>query len=406
MNGEKIPKTLIEAAHIKRGVIERLALAYYKSTVEELIREKLEKARKSIIRIEDLDFSERPVYIAHAAEDGGSSTIDMEAFTIYAVQAWSGSWIPIGNSYKVLREERIADIGIVYPSGRDEERVRIYRETLEAWITQKTIEELSKGYLLWDGSISTLLAGRRPWTETEWRARKAQQKAEQKLGMNLEQILDWISTLQAKHPLAILEELADLSLDADDTMWVAFIEWLGKLVAVRRLLDLSFKNKIVPVFVTKTTRSKSLVGGTFPDIYYLRRAEPYKLFLTRPIVRRGAVEAGDGVSKEFFPQPLGDYFQQGLTVVSFYLRLREGAQILRIEAVYPVDRLPPVDADTGKEEALRIVEWFLSLPTAKGYPIVLNIAHRQSHLSRRDLLHAVTILGFSLDRTGRSMLGE
>ncbi len=406
MTNRKIPKTLIEAAHIKRGVIERLALAYYKSTIEELIREKLDKARSSMIKLEDLDFSENPVYISHAAEDGGSSIIDMEAFTIYAVQAWSGSWIPSTNGYKILKEDRIADIGVVYPSGREEERVRIYRETLEAWITRKTIEELRQGYLLWDGSISTLLAGRRPWTETEWRARKARQKAEQKLGMSLEQILDWINTLQSGHPLSILEELADLSLDADDTMWVAFIEWLGKLIAVRRLLDIAFKNRITPIFVTKTTRSKSLIGGAFPDIYYLRRAEPYKPFLTRALVRLGAVEAGDGVSKEFFPEPLGDYFQQRLTVVSFYLRLREGAQILRIEAVYPADELPPIDTGMGHEEALKIVEWFLSLPTARGYPIVLNIAHKQSHVSRRDILHAVSILGFSLDRTGRSMLGE
>ncbi len=403
---EHIPRTIIEAAHLKRNQIEQLVTAYYERSLK-IHEENIEKAKRMIIPLEKIRKTSESLKLPHAAEDGGSDTLDLEAFTIYAVQAWAGSWVPGREGYTLNKEYKIADVGVVHPAGKEEERVRIYRETLEAWAAYNTIQEIMNGYILWDGSITTLLAGRRPWTGTQYRLQQITSQALNKLGFpDLEELIDWILKLQSSHPLRVIEEVSPMGSSSDDLYWISFTEWVNKLVSIRRLLEKSIQNRTRPVFITKTTRSQSLINGTLPDIYYLRKAKPYEPFMTTPRIRTGVIEAGKEFSQEFFPGTLGIYFQEELTVLSFYTRLDPGAQILRIEAVYPISEISPLDVDKGMEEAEKIVEWLLSLPRSRGYPIVLNLSHKNSHISRRDLLHALTILGFSLDRSGRSMLGE
>lgn len=408
-DGWRPPRNVIEAAEQKYSSLKGIA-GLYAEKARRLIEQRLEEARDKIrlLPYRGPDPGSTP----HAAEDGGSGLIDFETFSVYGVQAWAGAFQGSGPAYKLASEVRAADAGIILPAGSEDLRVRFYRETLEAWAARQAILGLPEGsWLLWDGSVTTLLTGRRPWSESELRIQTLLSKAAEALGVRDEELIDIVSGWHREKPLSVVENLYDTGGDSiimgeNSHIWVSFLEWLEKLESVALLFETVFERNARIVFITKTTRSKSLLGGPFPDVLYLRSAQPREPFHTVPKLRRGVFPTSPSsrVPARFFPGKYGETFQENLYVLSLYVRLDPGTPILHVEEVIPAGEVDPLDPEYAENRAGEIVGFLQGLTRRQGYPYSLLVAHREARLSPYDLERAALVLGVKGERPGRGML--
>ncbi len=418
--GWRPPRSLIEAAEQKRSLIENVVWAF--KAIGEELGETIERAGE---KIHPLPYR-GPASIVHAAEDGGSGRVDFEFYTVYGVKAWAASFKPnSGGEYVLVSEARIADIGVVLPAGEEDTRIRFYRETLEAWSARQAIRESpSKGLLfLWDGNLTALLSGRKPWTG-EAKHKSLRAEAARLMGVRADDgsVEALVAEKHRERPLSTHGLVYDYILPASDErekkhLIAGYLEWIEKLESIRLLFKEAFERDASLVFVSKTNRSRSLLGGAFPDVYYLREAASRRLggdnpFYTEPRVRRGAIEiegggetsGGDCSLEYYFPDPYGRFFGCNIIVVDFYARLDPGGPILRIERAYPLEEAEPLNpkwAEEAVEETLRLIQ---GLPRRSGYPYPLLTAHRQASLPRDELYAAVRILGLGAEKLGRGML--
>lgn len=404
-----LPSSIIEAAQAKRSRLRDLAREYARIVREE-IEEGLEEARRLVLN----GLPSPAGATAHGAEDGGSGVIDFEHFTFYGVQAWAGAYrVGPGGSLEPAGEVRAADVGIVLPAGADEVRTRFYREILEAWAAEQVVGAVAGGIFFWDGSITPLIAGRRPWSETSnVRARRLAEEAARRLGVAPDELPSLVGECHERSPLCVqglLEERGvSLGGRGADHLWVSYLEWLEKLEAVRRFLQAAFRSGVWPVFVTKTSRSKSLIGKAFPDVFYLARATGREVFYTRPRRRCTAIEVMNGTESErkdlvrrLLPEPYSGFYADEVAVVDLYARLARGENIIRIEIAAPSREVCLGDPGSIGERVLSLI---LAAPTRRGYPYALLLAHRRASISRDELARAARILGLGAERSGREML--
>lgn len=404
-----LPSTIIEAAQAKRSRLRDLVREYARIVREE-IEEGLEVARRLVVN----SLPGPAGTTAHGAEDGGSGVIDFEHFTFYGVQAWAGAYrVGPGGLLELAREVRVADVGIVVPAGADEVRTRFYRETLEAWAAEKVVSEVAGGIFFWDGGITPLIAGRRPWSEaSNVRARDLAEEAARRLGALPTELPGIVEECHSRAPLCVQGFLRDrgvsLGSDRGSHLWVSYLEWLEKLEAVRRFLQAAFRSGVWPVFVTKTSRSKSLIGKAFPDVFYLARATGRDVFYTRPRRRCTAIEVMNGSESErkdlvrrLLPEPYSEFYADEVAVVDMYARLARGENVIRIEIAAPSRE---ICLDSPERVGREVLSLILSAPTRRGYPYALLLAHRRASISRDELARAARILGLGAERSGREML--
>ena len=381
---------LLEAARAKRGIVRRI----------------VEAARGSGDR-GGLDVEIRPIPearggqgggLGHGAEDGGSRVIEFESFTIYMARGWAASFEAGRDGYRTLGEVEYSDVGVMLPQEGAEDRVGVYRDILEARAASEAVARLSGGLMLWDGSLVVLTYSGRPPTTGE----RVREKLAYRLRMGLDSALEeaarlWARGVAPASPALVEERLGASELRREDYGWVALLEWAEKLAAVRVFLEEAWRRGVLPVFVTKTSRSTGLLGRALPDIYYLRRARPFEPFATSPVIRRGG-EALPGYTLQHVPRAWGLHsFYSGIVRVEFYARLDPGAPILAVEAAMPRDWDP-------LEVYERALHGLLALPRARGYPLSLAVAHERTHITEAEARRVLEALGLGLERRERWML--
>ena len=392
---------LFEAARARRDLIR-------------LLIEKVRRGEKPLTTVKIYDLNPGGGGgggIPHAAEDGGSRLEEFEAYTLFIARGWAASYRNSGpqGSYDVGLEVEYSDVGLILPPTYGEERVRVYREALEAIAAGEVLPHIEGGVLLWDGSLRPLVARHRPGAADKEMARAAGE-LRSRLRMDLGEALEEIARMwgMGEAPAApglvasrlSIEDLAD-----DDAAWIALLEWSEKLLAVRRLLQEAWRRGVTPVFVTKTSRSTSLFRRVLPDVYYLKRLRRFDPFRTEHTVLRG-LEQLRGVRREHLrgplvPEELGldEFYRERLGLAEFYLRLDTGAPILKVEVAFDAD-------STGDPGGLveRAVRALMGLPRARGYPLSLIVAHQRARLGRGDVERVLSILGLELERRGRWVL--
>ncbi len=399
--------SLIEAAIRRRDSLRRLVKLFYEEPEDvSFVRDKLRK----------LPAPRGSRVPPHAVEDGGSRFEDFEAFTIYAVRAWAALYTPNGGRFDSASEAEEADVGIVVPQAFPEDRVRIYRETIEAYTAARVVANASGGLLLWDGSFRVIVGRHRPGA-AEMPLSEAESRAAERLGLRpsdmyyeLWRRVNSVVERGLRDPPArsLIEERLGLeNLSSDDGVWVSFLEWVEKSMAFRLLLEDSWRRGVTPVFLSKTSRSTSLLGKPLPDVYYLRMAKPVESFLTDYSVLHGIEDIRAFKSKvvrgPFYPRHLGldEFYRDLLGLAEFYVRLESGGPILKVEVAFNALRY-------GEDDVADLVEGVVSalssLPLARGYPYTLLVAHSRARLTRDDMDRVLHALGLGLERSGRHML--
>lgn len=396
-------RDLIEAAIRKRDLIREAVRPYYESAGR--VDEEVAGMLRPLPRASD------PV--EHSAEDGGHRVVDLEAYSIYMVRAWASCYRPGPGGYSPCGEESFADVGIVVPNVFESDRAALYREIAEAWVASRILDSMNGGVLLWDGSLRPILARRWPGAGGHG-FRALLEIAAKRLGYSgWEDLLAGLEEEYSRGPMAsqrIIESRLGLEeLAGGDAEWVSVLEWAEKLVAFRGLLEKSWIAGVTIVFITKTSRSSSLLGRALPDVYYLRAAEPLEPFIAfSPDALYRGIRDIRGFPREaevrgpIFPGGLEEFYSERLGLIQFYARMERGSPILGFEAALDLDALDP---DGVEEAALRVASMILSLPMSNGYPLPLKMAHERGRIAGSDAERVLSVLGLSLERRGRSVLG-
>jgi len=374
--------------------------------------EKIRREERPITTVKIYDLDSRPGgggSLPHAAEDGGSRVEEFEAYTLFIARGWAASYHGEGGRYGVGSEVEYSDVGLVIPPAYGEERVRVYRETLEALAAGEVLSRVEGGILLWDGSLRPLVTRHRPGAADKEMARVAGE-LRSRLRMDLGEALEEIARMWGEGeapatPGLVASRLSIEDLADEDAGWIALLEWSEKLLAVRSLLQRAWSKGVIPVFVTKTSRSTSLFKRVLPDVYYLKRLRRFDPFRTEHTILRGLEQLrgirGEQLRGPLVPEELGldEFYREELGLAELYLRLDAGAPILKVEVAF--DAGATGDPGGMIERALGAL---MSLPRARGYPLSLAVAHHRARLDRGDVERVLSILGLELERRGRWVL--
>jgi hypothetical protein len=384
--GVLVRGSLLEAARARRGLVTSIVGS-------------LRRGGGGLSGVEFVELPDPPSGggggLEHGAEDGGSRVVEFESFTVYMARGWAASYRFEEGGFRVLGESEYSDVGVMVPQERAEDRVGVLRDILEARAAAEAVSRMRGGLILWDGSLVVLAYSGRP-PRVGGRTREALRR---RLGVGLGDALEWAARLWARGeapatPSILGESVGLESLGREDYEWVALLEWAEKLAAVRAFLEESWRRGVLPLFVTKTSRSTSLLGRALPDIYYLRRAKPFEPFVAKSRVQEGL----PGYELPYVPEALGlRSFYSKVRRLEFYTRLDPGAPIVAVEAALP----PDWDAGEAFERALR---GLMSLPRARGYPLSLIVAHERTHITDSDARRVLEALGLGLERRERWML--
>ncbi len=407
--------SLVEVAVRNKARIKRLATTFYNTLVAGV-----NVNVADALRPPPAPTSTGGGGVPHLVEDGGSAVEELEAYAVYAVRAWAAVYDSAGGSYPEASSASDAAVGLVIPYTAHERRVRVYRETVEAYAALNALRgagQAGGGLMLWDGSLSTIIAGDRPGA-SELPLRKAEKALKNALNAktkkDLQDALEDPVIKRSSNPGGPLayEVVADKiaaakgGLSAGDWPLIAFVEWHEKALAYKMLLEEAWGRGFLPVFIAKTSTSKMLFNAPLPDVYYLRRAEPLNPFMTIVKVYKGVgqLRLGPGDSERpgspFFLSDIPGLqeFYHDLTVYAFYARLSRGGPILKVEVAVPPDGPGPDDT------AERVYNALAALPLKGGYPYTLAAAHSRARVTREDMDRVLHALGLSLERKNRYML--
>jgi hypothetical protein len=143
---------VIEAAIKRRRELKEILKLFYERSEEE---------KENEVIFKELPPKAEKVYM-HGAEDGGHRVIDLEAYSIYIIKAYSLCMKKGKDTYEIPVERRVADVNVIIPSQFIDERASLYREVLEIWVSKKLISECKPEVFFWDGSLRPLLIRHRP----------------------------------------------------------------------------------------------------------------------------------------------------------------------------------------------------------------------------------------------------
>ena len=402
-------KNVIEAAIWRRDELKELLKMFY---------EKSKDVEDKNVELKELP---PPVHEAplHVAEDGGQRLIDFEAYSIYLIKAGAICIRPERNSYKIVTEESVADVNVIVPPQRMEERLSLYREIMELWISRKILRACKPEMFLWDGSLrSLLLMKRRPEARYVRGYSKLLNEISKKIPdvSSLDDIADLILSSSERGPLSTLKiirnKIGISSISDSDVEWISFLEWLEKLLLLSHFLEGAWEFGTTLMFITKTSRSTALFNKAFPDVYYLRQLKPFEAFRTTGKLKRSIFEVmGLSLSEAkklgpLFPMTnsIKEIFINKLGLIEFYARLERGAPLLKFEIAINLDKIGLVDSEVVEEVVAKALRKVLATPLINGYPISLRLSHLKWRVTNDEVDKVLQALGLKIERGSREML--
>jgi hypothetical protein len=360
--------------------------------------------------------------VAYSVEDGGQGDRKLRTYTLFAVKAWGANFSDNGQFNSVQE----GFVGLVVPQGLEPgQRLRLYRQVLELDVSAKSVAR--GGIALFDGTPP--MRWGRVGTEVTWgeslelAARLLGSHSEALKGLtqgtctepDVECVLDLISNA-SRRPLtarALLRLAAQGGLDLNSgngrkiIYSVLAMENLERLYLFKSVVERAWSQNSIPVFVVKTSRSTSFCNRNLPDIHVIESA----------LRAKGNLEPGYTVAnvynsiydyfglkesgRSMYPDvgDLREFYENRLSVVTAFVRLRRGGYIFKVEVVY--DRRAQ-----GYEQVLREALSKLSaIPlTAEGYPLPLLMADSKARVTSAEMDAALRAVSLDLVPESRSVL--
>lgn len=338
----------------------------------------------------ELERFPRPEGLVVSAVDGGSNRRSLLSLEVYVVKAYSESARLLPSlALEPLRRRRIIDVDVMLPPRNVGERLTLYRQVAEVKLMLASAS--SSDLILADGSVESLAARPIHVKLVELDRGGGLVPDCEELASEIERDLASGSP-RAMVSKPLIEELASTERAREELAEeIRLVEAAEKAASLKLLLDAVAERGASLVFVTKTGRSNRLFGASVPDQYvlhvstkssgYCRVGEPSSLaeLLGAGLLPRycGLRSAAERVIAE-----------RG------YVRLAPGGPVLGIDLIGPSSSRRPL------EEVLPL----LSALSPSGYPTLLQLVDRESHIYNEEVDRVVTALGLSTEFTGREVL--
>ncbi|MCL2687171.1 MAG: DNA double-strand break repair nuclease NurA [Methanobrevibacter sp.] len=161
-----------------------------------------------------------------------------------------------------------------------------------------------------------------------------------------------------------------------------YLENVEKLLALSNLLK--YNDKIIAI--SKTSAVYDYFNAKSPDIAIFTKHTQGMGYSFRPKYITGKK---DQFKREF---PVKNDFFKSLVFTTFYVRLEDNKNILKIELPYKAD-----------ETKIREIISIISKDSTEGYPYLLKKAHHDVIIKKKDIEQLSNIIGI-YEKTGREML--
>lgn len=354
-----------------------------------------------------------------SAVDGSHNTIEFKGFTLYALAGYGA-----GRHKGEVYERIVGDIDILTPPGISE-RVQLLRETAE------TITAYMLGFtdlVMVDGSIRALLIHPRPLA-SHLVLEEVSRKTVEKLGEGFYEdywhmVNENLEELREKNlveePYVSKRIIREKQLYGDeDKNIVALLEYLEKLMVLRRLIEEASMDKPRLVYVSKTSRTTLYFKREWRDklaeenrdvVPVISDILAFTYFTHEPGYSR-PIPHTETESDEKRLKHLPVYgeleriiyrFYEGLDYIITFIRLVEYGPVFKLEIPVPRNTVEKTDLD---RIIRRIMDIMKGLEVG-GYPYPLIEADKSSKITRRDMIVLARSLGLLPTSTGREVLVE
>ncbi len=300
----------------------------------------VEKSSKYREKWKEYEFNAKESAIG--AEDGSLNFKRYVDFILYAANA--ASIIYNGE----IKSFFIADVDVLYPYKRIEDRLNLYRAMFEFKIVLKSLEKAE--IFLIDGSLINSII--KPF----------QFEGYSEINDYFDEIRKNVENLEIVSK-RFQEELGEKVID---------LEYLEYLETIKRLIEVG-RDKIVAV--SKTSTSNKYFKSGIPDIAIFEKISNRQGF-SEPIVRKIDEEL-----KRKLPLEYDRYFKE-LKFTVFYSRLNERGRILLFE----------IPKEVGEKHVVEILEK-IKFITVADYPYLLKRAHDMVVIKASDIENVANMLG-------------
>ncbi len=400
---------LLELALRKADVIRS------RINVEKL--EKLEEIARSFWRPYE------PVEVepgSYSAVDGSQNQVSFKGFTLYAVIGYG-----LARRGDSIDEAPVGDIDVLMPPGVPE-RIQLYRETAEAiasYLVSRT------DLVMIDGSIKALLIHPRPLAET-YELQQAVRKLEDRLGEGfyreywrminkglgeLERGGLIIDPYQSKKIM-----LREGLVGEEDKPLTALLEYLEKLMILRRVIEENRCERPRLLYISKTSRTMEYVReaverekkekegkwGKGEEPILLSDIVLFSAFTREPGYSEPKIIPLREVKRLPIEGELGRIirgFYDNYSIALTFIRLVEGGPVFKLEI--PVEGTGEGLGGLVEKHLPRILNLLRGLEV-NGYPYPLIEVDKTAKITRKDMHTIAMSIGLLPQVTGREVLEE
>ena len=302
-------------------------------------------------------------------------------------------------------ELRVYQVGVI-DFFKAEDRVRIYRETLEARIAAYVAITGRARLILLDGSIEAnliaepvfkaVVPGRYAGLDNDEGEDILREFEKIMRGIPLHSILRVVTASPAVQKE--VEEAAYRVVGEEDEgeyrkplLAVSAMERLEQGVSITALISAAKASGITLVSVAKRSSARSHFQSMRPDIALVQRFTRGPGY-TKPRIQDVPVS---GYILRAASRLLGEDVEGNIVLTTLYARLADGAAPLRIELI----------GTPTQGEIENLLETLAGI-SVWGYPYPLRRAHELAKIGRADLEAGLRAIGFLPEMTGREALGE
>lgn len=303
-----------------------------------------------------------------AAGDGSFNKKKFLSFYLYAVDAVALIYSP----KEKLKTVESVELDIMGHQSFVDERLRNLMSIFEIKTALKAFSKEKIDYYMDDGSILGDLIRPIP---TERSITREDRKLIADRLLNQMKTEDVISSYDFK------SEFEGLFRDKDERSLLTYLETIEHLIALKGLL----KHKENIIAVSKTSTSDDLFHNPYvPDMAILDKLTRHQGY-SKPIYKKVDSEA----KREF---PVYDNFFRQMWFTTFFARLEDNRNIIKIELPYYAD-----------EDKIRDIIATIKADATDGYPYLLKKAHNDVVIKTKDIENLSNILEI-IDKSGREML--
>lgn len=362
----------------------------------------VDRVKKYWIKLDDLALTNPTIVYGI---DGGSSEINFKGFILGLITGVSIGYKYDNGMYLVNNILRTAFIDKITPPIYVSDRITLYREIIEGKLAVHSCKHNS--LILMDGSLASILIRPRPRP----RGRSHYFIIDEIIDLINREDKDYFQkllsciddTLLTQHklednPICSSVVKPEISNEELRELSIVVAEYIEKLYVYGKLLERVLNNECKLVFIAKISYSNELLNLHYPDAYVFEKLTTGKGRSIEVIKKLSEYkELPINILRNVFNQAIESYLVSG--IITLYARIEDNAPVLKLEIVGDY-----IDLLEKRAEYIDKIISMIRAVSSNGYPHPLRIAHKDSHITNKDIDNILRLAGLDLESTGREVL--